>query len=57
MKEGAFSPAGKEEENPQCRTGRVPSQGFEQVPCQKPGIKDFTLGNFVSACVFSQIFL
>lgn len=57
MREEAFSPAGKEVENPWSRTGWVPSQGSEQVPCQKPGIRDVTLGNFVSVCVFSQIFL
>lgn len=57
MQEGALSPAEKEEENPWHRTSRVPRQGSEQVCCQEPGVRDFTLGNFVSVCVFSQIFL
>lgn len=35
----------------------VPSQGSKQVCCQKPGIRDSALGNFVSVCVFSQVFL
>lgn len=39
------------------KTSWVPTQGSKQFCCQKPGIRELALGNFVSVCVFSQIFL